>query len=248
MEYIPFSFIFGMLTVLSPCVLPLLPTILGGTLGHNNKFRSVIIISSLALSIIIFSVLLKSSLEIANNFVDIPDEFWFYLSGGVIVIFGIFTLFPQIWTNIAFKLGFSTSSDKLLEKAASNNTWVSPFLLGFSLGPVFTSCSPTYALITKTLILDSFFIAFINIIVYTIGLCLILLVISIYGQIAIKKLKWASNPNGLFKKILGVMMIVLGILIATGVIKDIETYLLNETGLNITRLEVDILEDRFINN
>lgn len=242
MEYIPFSFIFGMLTVLSPCVLPLLPTILAGSLGYNDKKRIIVIVLSLSISIILFSIFLKSGLEIVNNFAGIPDNFWFIVSGAIISIYGIFMLFPTIWDNISLRIGLKNSSDNLLNKSATNDSLIGQIILGASLGPIFTSCSPTYVIITKTLILDSFFVSLINIVIYTIGLSIMIFVIAFYGQIAIKRLKWASNPHGLFRKFLGVFMIIFGILIALGILKEIEVFLLDNTPLDIVSLETSFIE------
>jgi len=50
------------LTILAPCVLPLLPVILGASVEDSkDKWRPYIIIAALSVSIIIFSLLLKAT-------------------------------------------------------------------------------------------------------------------------------------------------------------------------------------------
>ena len=100
MEFLIPSFLAGVLTVLAPCVLSLLPIILSGTLGQQSPWRPLIITASLGVSVIIFSLLLRASTAI----IDIPEEFWRYLSGGLITIFGITMVLPSLWEKIAFKL------------------------------------------------------------------------------------------------------------------------------------------------
>lgn len=62
------SFLAGVLTILAPCVLPVLPVILAGSLGEKGRWYPHIIIFSLALSVVIFTVLLK----VSTLFIDIP--------------------------------------------------------------------------------------------------------------------------------------------------------------------------------
>lgn len=66
------SFIAGILTILAPCVLPVLPVILAGSLTEKEKWYPYLVTLSLALSIVVFTVLLKAS----TAFIDIPSSFW----------------------------------------------------------------------------------------------------------------------------------------------------------------------------
>ena len=64
------SFIAGVLTVLAPCILPLLPVIVGGSLtgeGKDAQKKKVFtIVLSLGLSVIVFTFLLKVSTLFIN--------------------------------------------------------------------------------------------------------------------------------------------------------------------------------------
>ena len=62
------SFIAGVLTVLAPCILPLLPVVVGSSVGARSKATPFIVIGSLALSILLFTYLLKAS----TAFISIP--------------------------------------------------------------------------------------------------------------------------------------------------------------------------------
>ncbi len=70
------SFLAGILTILAPCVLPVLPVILAGSLGERQKWYPYLVTLSLAASVVIFTVLLK----VSTLFIDIPQDFWKYLS------------------------------------------------------------------------------------------------------------------------------------------------------------------------
>jgi cytochrome c biogenesis protein CcdA len=68
---LPISFIAGILTILAPCVLPLLPIIIGGSLEEKSIRRPIIITLSLAASIVVFTLILK----VSTAFIDIPQDF-----------------------------------------------------------------------------------------------------------------------------------------------------------------------------
>lgn len=75
------SFLAGILTILAPCVLPVLPVVLAGSLGEKQKWYPYLVTLSLALSVVLFTVVLK----VSTIFIDIPQSFWKYLSGGILI-------------------------------------------------------------------------------------------------------------------------------------------------------------------
>lgn len=236
MAFLLVSFLGGVLTILSPCVLPLLPIIIGGSIsnheGKHDKWRPVIIAVSLSLSIVLFTLLLKASTAL----IGVPPRTWSIVSGALVVGLGVVTLYPQLWESVSNALKLSNSSNQLLAKSSQKRSWVGAVLVGLSLGPVFSSCSPAYALILATVLPQSFLVGTLNLIVYAIGLSLVLLLIAVFGQRLVKRLQWAANPEGWFKRVIGLLFIAVGVLILTGVDKKIETALV-ERGLGVTDLE-----------
>lgn len=232
------SFLGGALTILSPCVLPLLPIIIGGSLTEKSKWRPVIITASLSFSLVLFTLLLKWS----TAFIAIPPRTWSYISGGLVIALGIVTIFPSVWEHFANALKLSNRSNKLLAESGQKKGWLGAVLVGLSLGPVFSSCSPTYALILATVLPASFGVGLANLVAYAVGLAFVLLLIAVFGQRLVEKLKWAANPDGNFKRVLGVLFVLVGVLIVLGVDKKIETALV-ERGFGITALEERLVTD-----
>jgi len=234
------AFLSGILTVLAPCVLPLLPIVMWASAEDgNNKKIPLVIIASLSISIILFSLILKASTVL----IWVPPSFWKAFSGGMIIALGIITIFPNLWKNISAKFWWSDNSNKLLHKSWAKDGTMKYVFMGFALGPVFSSCSPTYALILAIILPAGFFFGFIALIAYTLGLAVILLAIAIFGQKLIKNLKWASDPNWLFKKILWVVFILVGLAIYTGYDKKIEAAILEAGFLNTTIFEQSIIDE-----
>src|SRR3989344_3925726 len=111
MLFLLLSFLAGVLSVFAACVLPLLPVIVGGSLmTGGSRRRMYIIVGSLALSIIAFTLLLKASTAL----IGVPESFWSYLSGGIIFVLGVLILFPKLWVKVPGVNLLNRSSNKLL--------------------------------------------------------------------------------------------------------------------------------------
>lgn len=231
MALLVLSFIAGVLTILAPCILPLLPIIIGGSIveSENDKkenkwLKPVIITASLAVSVIVFTIIIKATTLVLG----VPTNFWRFVSGFIVIILGLNFLFPQYWTKISAKFGLFKTSNQALGKAYQKKGIMGSILIGASLGPVFTSCSPTYALILATIIPASLFKGALYLSAYVLGLALTLLLVALVGQAFVDKLKWMADPNGLFKKVVGILFIVVGVSIMFGIDKKFETYLLDQ--------------------
>lgn len=235
------SFLAGVLTVLAPCILPVLPVVIGGAVTPGEKpnpWRPYIITGSLAVAIIVFTLLLKAS----TAFIMIPQSAWSWISGTIIIVFGVISLFPNLWDNVSTKLGLGRKSEEALQHSSQKNGVLRDVLVGLSLGPVFSSCSPTYFLILATVLPASFFNGFVALTAYALGLAMILLLISLLGQKLIAKIRWAADPRGWFKRGLGVLFILVGIFIISGLDKQIQTAVLDGGYFDITKVEQRILE------
>lgn len=238
MELLPLSLLAGVLTVLSPCVLPLLPVILAGSAAESRRRSAVLIIGSLAVSVIVFTLLIRG----ASVLLGVPSDVWLIVSGSLVVFIGVTLAFPTVWERISTHTGLQRASGQLVDSSARQSGVARPLLLGLSLGPIFTSCSPTYALILAAVLPTSFAVGFANLLAYTVGLSAVMLAIALGGQSVIRRMKWAVDPNGVFRRGLGALLIVLGLLIATGVIKDIEAWLVERGILGAVVLEQDFLD------
>lgn len=233
------SFLSGVLTILAPCVLPLLPVILGASVEDSqDKYKPYIIIASLSVSIIVFSLLLKAS----TILIGVDPIVWKLLSWVILIVFWIITIFPNLWKNFSTTIGFAWKSSENLWKNAQKKWMFWAVMIGMSLGPVFASCSPTYAVILAVILPASLAVWLINLFAYVLWLAVILLLIAKLWQRFISKAKWASNPNGIFKKILWILFLAVWIAIISGYDKVIETAVINSGYFDVTAVESKILE------
>jgi cytochrome c biogenesis protein CcdA len=231
------SFIAGILTALAPCVLPILPVVVGGSVSSENKSRPYIVTASLFTSIILFTLLLKGS----TLLISIPDVFWRAVSGVFIIIFGLTLVFPLLWDKLTGWAHIYESSQRALGGAHRKKGLVGSILVGTMLGPVFTSCSPVYLFILSAVLPRSFAEGVLYITAYALGLCTVLLLVGIYGQKAINKFQWAANPFGWFKRGIGILLIIAGLLIITGFDRKIQLFVIEKGILDITKIEQQLL-------
>lgn len=234
------SFVAGILTVLAPCILPLLPVIVGGSLSdpHAKRNRALIITGALAVSVILFTLLLKAS----TLFINIPPAFWKWFSAVIIFGFGFVSLFPGLWEKIKVLGKINQSSNKLLAEGYQKQSFWGDVLIGASLGPIFTTCSPTYFIILATVLPERPAVGIFYLLAYAIGLSLSLLVIAYAGQKIVQKAGVAANPRGAFKKVLGALFILVAVFIATGLDKKVETAILESGFFDVTKLEQKLLQ------
>lgn len=238
MTFLAIAFIAGMLTVLAPCILPLLPVVIGSSASGRSKSTPYVIVASLAVSIIVFTYLLKASTAL----ITIPPQFWTYLSGGILTFFGLTLLFPQIWESLGAVRKASIGSNKLLGSGYQKKSLWGDVIVGASLGPIFSTCSPTYFVILASVLPVSFLKGSAYILAYVTGLSLVLLLIAVLGERFASRLAGFSNPKGWLKRSLGVLFIVLGLMIAFGLEKKLEIKILDSGYFDITKVEQRLLE------
>lgn len=234
MSLIILAFLAGVLTVLAPCVVSLIPILLARTATGGKSHSAVAVIAGLGVSIILFSILLKST----TLLLGIPSATWAIISGVIVAIFGLVTLFPRLWETIVLKLRLPTRAQQTMSKASTKKGVWGDILLGASLGPVFSACSPTYALIVAVILPADPLLGFVYLLTFVIGLSLMLALLAIFGRALVAKLGWGINPNGVFRKVLGVLLLIIGIAIATGLDKDLLSFLV-ESGVYDFQIQLE---------
>lgn len=232
------SFLAGILTVFAPCVLILLPVIVGSSLIEDgdkkaNRLKPYVIAISLGVSVLLFTLLLKASTVL----IDIDPQVWMSVSGGIVIVLGLSLLFPLAWARLSAKVGLEHSSNALLAKASKKSGMTGYILTGAALGPVFAACSPVYALILATVLPVDFALGLVYMALYAAGLTLTLLAIALAGRRLTKRVTWTATPNGWFRRSLAILLILVGLAVITGIDKNVQTWILENVPFNSTKLE-----------
>jgi len=242
MVFFLISVLAGILTVLAPCILPLLPIIIGSseTEGRHVSRRALVVIGSLSVSVVLFTLLLKAS----TLLIDIPQTFWNVFSGTIIVLVGLAIVFPSLWSRVPFVQKLGTLSNKVIGTGYQKKNYSGDALIGLALGPVFTTCSPTYLFIIATIIPTGFFLGFIYLLGFIMGLAISLLLIAFFGGQLVKKITSHMDATNRVKQILGVLVILVGVAILTGYDKKLQTTIL-DSGYGATINFEESLIERF---
>jgi cytochrome c biogenesis protein CcdA/thiol-disulfide isomerase/thioredoxin len=168
---IVFALVAGVITAISPCVLPVLPIVLGGGVGENRR-RPMAIIAGLA-SCFLVSILFAAWVLDA---LGLPQDLLRNISIGLLFLLAATLLFPQVGVLVERPLA-------RLAHAPSSDLG-GGFLLGCALGFVFVPCGgPAIGFVTSSAAARDFGFKTIAVAVaYTVGVSLVLLAIAIGGR------------------------------------------------------------------
>ncbi|MCM1987616.1 cytochrome c biogenesis CcdA family protein [Methanococcoides seepicolus] len=192
------AFIAGVISILSPCVLPLLPVIFAYSTS-KGKLRPLAIVSGLSLSFVFMGI-------ITSAFGSLFQQYLIYLTAfaGIIVILMGLTLL--------FNLGTFNFIGSLSGKQFKENGLMGGLLLGISLGLIWIPCvGPILASILSLVAIegDLLYGAFL-LFVYSMGLGIPMLVIAYSVNISSSKLSMIAKYDMYLKKVVGFILVIVG--------------------------------------
>lgn len=234
---IAFSFLAGVITVLSPCILPILPIILTSSIGGQNtgKARPVGVVIGFILSFTFFTLFLSTIVRVSG----IPADTLRLFSVLVIAGFGISLLIPAF--QVLVERLFSKLS-ALMPNNQNRKGFGGGLLIGLSIGLLWTPCvGPILASVislalTGTVTFDAFLIT----LSYSLGTAIPMFLIMLGGQNALRKVPWLLSRLGLIQKLFGIIMILTAVAIFFNIDRTFQTYILNtfpQYGTGLTKLE-----------
>lgn len=188
-----FAFLGGVVTVLSPCVLPVLPAILSVSAGQG-RLRPLGVILGLICSFIFFTLALTTLVQALGISANILR----YIAIGIIALFGVVALIPAMGDRFAVWTGgianYGSSLQSKTRQFQSGGFW-GGWLVGLALGLVWTPCAgPILAAITTLVATQQVTWQVILLTVaYSIGAGLPLLILAYGGN-------WALNSSPFLKK------------------------------------------------
>jgi cytochrome c biogenesis protein CcdA/thiol-disulfide isomerase/thioredoxin len=225
------AFIGGFLTIAAPCILAVLPIILGSTIGHQNKFRPLAIVLGLTVSFTGFGILFTY----VTTLFGISSETLRTIALVFLGIFGLALIFPAVFEKIIFEL--QQFSKKLLPtkdpsikspiKTPKVKGVIDGFLVGASLGLIWVPCAGPIlgAILTLAVTQSDLAKTILLMLFYSMGAGIPMLVIAYGGNLVISKLKFLKQRGEQIKKISGIVLLVGVTFIALGLDVKIQTAL-----------------------
>lgn len=234
---VPIAFISGILTVFSPCVLPILPIILASGFDGNTK-RIKGIIAGLVISFTVASLLLATIVRVLGIPVDTIKIFAVVL----LVVFGISLVFPIIWEKVQI---FIERHWHFQPKQNKDSGFWGGFLTGVSLGIVWTPCiGPVVAVVATLAAVSSFsFSAILIAFAYALGTGIPLYFIAKGGAKVSQKLTFFKSENQKIRQIFGIIILVTALFIWTGADRKLQEWTLQNLPESWTQL-VTTFEDK----
>lgn len=197
----------GVLTIAAPCILPVLPILLGATLKHQSRVRPLLIVAGF---IVVFcgTTLLFS---VFTRLFGVSHDSLRTIAVVLIAIFGVSMIWPALLARPMERL------NRLLPTAhiGTGDGHLSAFLLGGTLGLVWAPCAgPVLASIlvlvaTSPDLLHSGVLLF----AYSIGAALPMLGIAYGGQYATQKVRAFSRHSRQLQLGTGICVVLMSVAI-----------------------------------
>jgi cytochrome c biogenesis protein CcdA/thiol-disulfide isomerase/thioredoxin len=229
-----FAFIGGVITILSPCILPILPIVLSGSVGEGRR-KPQGIVAGFILSFTFFTLFLAAIVRSTGLSADFLRGF----SIAIILIFGISLLLPQFQV-LTEKLFSKLSGSLAMQK--NRQGFLGGILIGLSIGLIWTPCvGPILAsVITLAATSEVNLAAFLITLAYAAGTAIPMFAIMYGGRSLLLRIPWLLPNTGKIQKGFGVLMILTAIGIFFNIDRRFQTYVLEtfpNYGTGLTSLE-----------
>lgn len=212
----------GALTLLSPCVLPILPIVVAGA-AQGGRYGPILLASGLAISFALSGIVLNS-VGIAFG---ITPKVWRSFGSGLLILVALTILIPPM------ERAFARLTQPLADRAGGvaagfgERSVAFQFVIGLLMGAIWLPCAgPTLGAATALAAKQTDFVqAAIIMSIFAVGAVIPLMVVGIMGREFLARRGLIAAWTGPFKKALGGVLLVVGLMAISGVDKEIEAYL-----------------------
>ena len=218
----------GVITALSPCVLPVLPAILASAVPKPTTFpvavgvdttprapsrsRPILVVAGLVASFAVFTLVGGSLLGALN----LPQDALRWAGIVILIAVGVGLMVPAI--GHVLERPFQSSRLPRLNQGGSG------FVMGVALGLVFVPCAgPILAAITVLAATNGLSWGLVILtLAFSLGVAIPLLAFALAGQSIVGRVKAVRARLGLFRRISGAILILTGVLIAFNVFEPLQ--------------------------
>lgn len=204
----------GVITAISPCVLPVLPAILTSSIqdGAASRRRPLVVVSGLVLSFAVFTLLggiLLSGL-------GLPDDLLRWIGIVVLAVVGLGLMIPRLGELI--QRPFERIRPLQADRGGNG------FVMGLGLGLVFVPCAgPILASITVLAATNGVSWGLVALtLAFSAGIAIPLLIFGFAGQSIFGRIKAVRERLQLIRSISGAVLIVTALVIATNVAEPLQ--------------------------
>jgi cytochrome c biogenesis protein CcdA/thiol-disulfide isomerase/thioredoxin len=207
MIQILFAFLAGILTIAAPCILPMLPIILGASVGQTSKQRPLFIVLGFIISFAAASLVLSlivTHLGLSQN--TIRDAAII-----ILLVFAFFMIWPKPFELLTARLSGVLNKANQIGTSQTGNK--GGFLLGLVFGIVWTPCAGPIlgSILTLIAIQGTTAKAVALVIAYALGAGIPMLIIAYGSQYVTTKVRWIAQYATRLQQIFGVLILLLAV-------------------------------------
>ena len=218
-------FVEGLVSFLSPCVLPIIPIYMGYLAGNSNEKRNsnkkvLLFTISFIFGILLAIFLMNASINLLQSFLKEHMTLFVRIGGILIVLLGIYQLG-------FIKINFLQRTFRFSLKTDNKMNVMVAFIMGFTFSFAWTPCIGP-ALSSILLLAASsgdFWYSNFLMIIYAFGFTLRFLVLGLFTN---KALNWLNSHRDIVKyttKIGAVILIIFGLMMFSGKLNTISNYM-----------------------
>jgi cytochrome c-type biogenesis protein len=194
----------GIVTIAAPCTLPVLPILLGASVGYSDKLRPVMIAAGFVLSFSAVALLLNAIAAIFDF-----DPATLHSAAAILLVgFGLLMIWPTPFERLSIRLNAIFNREAGASSDAREGA-VGGFLLGTTLGLVWTPCAGPVLGSILTLVATSKDTtwASLELVTYAIGAALPMLGIAYGGQAVTTRVRSIARISPRLQQAFGVILI-----------------------------------------
>lgn len=205
------AFIEGLALIVSPCILPILPILLSGTIT-GGKRRPLGVVCGFVIVFALFTLFSRSLVQHLNFNLDVIRQ----VAYGLIVVFGIVLFSDYLsekfntWTQRIATIGASYTPN------ADKNGFVSGLILGALISLVWVPCGGPIlaAAIVQTAVQQTTWQGFLTFFCFALGSAVPMLLIALLGRKLASSLNFLKSRTRLLRKIFAVIMVLAAMIAA----------------------------------
>jgi len=245
-----FALLGGVVTVLSPCILPVLPIILSGAAG-KGRWHPWGVIAGFVLSFTLLTLFLVSVAQV----IGLAPEVIRLVASGLIFLLGSLLLFPVLGRQSKWLIAKLTN--RIILPGTESKGLGAGLLTGVAAGTLWTPCiGPIMAAVMTLAIAQQVsFPAVVITLSYALGTALPMLAILLGGRKLLANNSWLHRNAEGFQRGFGLAIIILAVAIGFGGERRLQSWILEqfpEYGTALTQIEnhpavlrsLDSLQDR----
>jgi len=219
------AFVAGLLSFLSPCILPIIPGFIGYLSGASAQgaharretfLNSFFFVFGFSTIFALLGVLLNTALESVSYSVQI----WLSRLGGAVIIIFALHIIGLI------KIGFLMRDHKIEVKKKFRIQYVTSFVFGASFAVGWSPCVGAILGSVFALAVSQPGSAFILLMAYALGLGLPFLAVGLFSDKIFVLLNKSTRFLKYFNIIVGILLLILGVLVFTNNLSLVASYLL----------------------